>query len=584
MYPRHCSVVLACLLLFSLAAWAQTDATSPGPRDKSGGFDVTPPADSNTGLGTVQVPSQAADQEGKIHFRSQTILVQVPVVVTDTTGNHVHGLTKRDFRVFEGGKEQEVATLEEIVTTNKQLSMAPPIPGEFRNLTLPDRPPLPVTVIVLDTINTPLLDQANGRLELVKYLADNLNSNQFLALMMAGSYGVRIVQGLTNDPKKLMQVLEKSKGDLPAMFGLGPDIQANAFAGDIPDIPTSVGNPFAAAAAGAAHGETLTAQFQQQRAIEETLSAFLEIAWSLSGVPGRKSLIWATGGFPLQIGGNLSTLYQRAMQALDAAQISVYPVDVRGLVGIEGPAAVISSTVAKFEHQLGNRAALQQSLFDTFNELADMTGGKAFYNTNDLASSFRLAADDASSYYLATYYLNTRNNNSGWREIKVKVDKPGTEVRARAGFFVTRATMDPDLTRKSDLAYALRSPIDGTGLPLSVKWLGTSGNGAKKKTEFVIHLPPGSVSMEGGNGGNHLNLDYAAAAYVNDGKNGRAALTVDKTLTTSIPGAQLASLRSNGIDIKNALELGPGQYIVRVVIRDNLTGKIGSVTAPLTVN
>ena len=77
----------------------------------------------------------------------------------------------------------------------------------------------------------------------------------------------------------------------------------------------------------------------QENAIETTMNAFLGIAWSLSGVPGRKSLIWATGGFPFSMdspssvpGGYLSLLYERTMLALNEAQISVYPVDIRGLM------------------------------------------------------------------------------------------------------------------------------------------------------------------------------------------------------------------------------------------------------------
>ena len=58
------------------------------------------------------------------------------------------------------------------------------------------------------------------------------------------------------------------------------------------------------------------------------------------------------------------------------------------------------------------------------------------------ASNARLTM--RSSYYLASYYLDTHNNNSGWRQLKVKVDKNGMEVRAREGFFVTNATMNPD--------------------------------------------------------------------------------------------------------------------------------------------
>jgi VWFA-related protein len=586
------------LLLFSVLAWTQTGDISSPATPGAGDPSLVPLSDTNVSVRTAAVPTNTADQEGKIKFRTQTILIQVPIVVTDKSGNHVHSLTKDDFHVLENGKEQKIATLEEIVTTATKLPVAPPKPGEFTNLALTDQQPRPVTVIALDTINTPFLDQYTGRRALIRYLADNLDSGQILALMVMTSHGLKVVQGLTSDREQLVQLLKKASGEMAATQGTDPDVQANAAAGDIPEVPTNLDRPYVAAAAFIAYGDTISARFEQPRAIEETLNAFLEIAWSLSGVPGRKSLIWATGGFPFTIsspaavpGRDLSSLYERTMQALDAAQVSVYPVDIRGLVsnspmGNAEPAAgdTWDPHGAAISQQISNRTWFQQSTIDTLNQFADMTGGKAFYNTNDLASSLKRAADDASSYYLASYYLDTHSNNSGWRQLKVKVDKKDAEVRAREGFFVTNATMNPDVTRSSDLTYALSSPIDGTGVPLSLKWLGTSGEGANKKAEFLVHMPADDLTIESRNGQNHLNFDFAAIAYLTDGKAGKATKTVGKAVNTAVPDGQMASLRSSGIDMKNALELGPGNYVVRVVIRDNVTGKIGSVTAPLTVN
>jgi len=598
MSPRYFQLLAFCLLPFF--AWAQAgDISSPGRADPSLVQISPPPAESAP---NSRAAPSAITEEGKVQFRAQTILVQVPVVVTDKSGDHVHGLTRSDFHIFENGKEQKIATFEEIVATSKPLPVAPLPPGEFSNLALSDRQPRPVAVIALDTINTPLLDQANARRALIKYLAENLDSVQVLALMIITSHGVKVVHGLTDDPAQLVQLVKTASPDQPALLGLGPDTQANAVVGDIPNHPTAadLNRPFAAAAAALARGDTINAQSQQQRAIEQTLNAFLEIAWSLSGVPGRKSLIWATGGFPFAIssadqvpGGYLAPLYERAMQALDAAQISVYPVDVRGLVATDASAAVIAATAPEFARQVSNRTDFQRTEIQTFIEFADMTGGKAFYNTNDLASSFKSAAEDASSYYLAGYYLDTLDKKAGWRDLKIKVDKKDAEVRAREGFFVTNITMNPDLTRSYDLDFALSSPIDGTGVPLSVKWLGASGAGVKKNTEFLVHLPPGSVSVEGTKRQKRVNFDFVAAAYPNDPeaaahtsntKTETSPITISRTVTTSVSDTQLVSLLANGIDMKNTLQLASGEYLVRVVIRDNLTGKIGSVTATLTVN
>ncbi len=577
------------LLVFSISAWGQVRGVGGGAPRTSPAIGANPAT--NTSTGSSGVPLTNANDEGKIDFHTQTVLVQVPIVVTDKSGNHVRGLTKEDFQIQENGKDQKISNFEEIVSTNGKFPVVAAQPGEFTNLTLSEQQPRTVTVIALDTINTPFLDQANGRRELIKYLADSLDSGQVLALMIITSHGLKVVQGLTGDPTELIQVLKKAVGEASMTHREGVDAQAQAAAGDFSVVPqiTMGYNPTAAVDAFIEHGDAIHARFQQQNAIEDTMNAFLGIAWSLSGVPGRKSVIWATGGFPFALsspevipGGYLSALYERAMQALATAQVSVYPVDVRGLVNTTMASGRSSRPLSS--QQMSNRAWLQESRQDTLNEFAAMTGGKAYYNTNDLATSFKRAADDASSYYLASYYLDTHNDKAGWRSLKVKVNKKDTEVRARKGFFVTKATVNVDASRNSDLSYALNTPIEGTGLPVIVKWLGTSGDGEKKKAEFQLRLPPNSVTIESKGGESSLNFDIGVAAFFDGDKNNQAPITVARTVNSTVSEAQLASLRSGGVGIPNSIELAPGHYVVRIVVRDNVSGKIGSVTTPLTVN
>src|SRR5580658_2730118 len=200
MFPRGFAHAFACLLVFSVLTFGQTrgggGGHGPGTSTTSPTHTNSPtPGSSNSNI-PGSVPITTADNEGKIEFRTETILVQVPIVITDKSGNHIHGLTKEDFHVFENGKEQKVASFEEIVTTNTKLPVVAPKSGEFTNLALSDQQPRPVTVIALDTINTPFLDQYTGRRAVVKYLADNLDSGQILALMVMTSHGLKVVQGL----------------------------------------------------------------------------------------------------------------------------------------------------------------------------------------------------------------------------------------------------------------------------------------------------------------------------------------------------------------------------------------------------
>jgi VWFA-related protein len=540
---------------------------------------------------TSIVHPQSASDEPKVEFRTQSVLIQVPVVVTDKSGKHLHGLNKEDFTVLESGKPVKVAAFEELTADGAPIMQPAAVAGQFQNLSLAGPSPRNVVVIVLDTVNTPFLDQAYGRKELVKFLAHNVSTGQVLSLMLITSHGLKVVQGLTGDPTRLAAALKKASGEISQLETVSTEAQADAVTGDLPPTTFSPSaDPFAALDSFVEYGDAMEAQFRQANAIETTMNGFLGIAWSLSGVPGRKSLIWATGGFPFSMdspasvpGGYLSLLYERTMLALNEAEVSVYPVDIRGLMNnsiFADATRSISVTGLNASRQLSNRMWLQQSKFDTLNDFADMTGGKAFYNTNDLAGSFQRAADDGKSYYMLGYYLDTQNNKPGWRKLQVKLDRKDVEIRARTGFFVTNATMNPLLSRNTDMSNALHSPIEGTGVPVTVQWLGVAANGDKKKATFLAHMPAGSLTFDPA-GRDQLNFDFAALAYDKDGKEaGQAA----QNFTRPIPADQLASVRANGVGFRNSLELGPGTYTVRFVVRDNVTGKIGSVTAPLTVN
>src|SRR6202167_2337755 len=136
------------------------------------------------------------DQEKKLVLRSQTVLVQVPVVVSDKSGSHVGKLTRDDFKILEDGKQQRIAIFQEVNSGNARPVRTTNAPGTFSNITL-EQQPSSITVIALDTINTPFLDQTIGRKQLIKYLADNLESGRVFGLVVIGRKGLRGRRGLT---------------------------------------------------------------------------------------------------------------------------------------------------------------------------------------------------------------------------------------------------------------------------------------------------------------------------------------------------------------------------------------------------
>ena len=229
MCPRWLVAFVSSLLLVSLYGVAQQ-------LDPYGGS-ASAPGSGATGLplgASADIPqtSRRADEGEGLKFKSQATLVEVPVVVTDKSGVHIHQLTKADFKILEDGKQQRIASFEEITPATEPPDRSC---GCFRHIqqSPPGRTTSScVTVIALDTVNTPFLNQADGRGQLIKYLADHLDSTQVLGLVAIGSKGLKVLSGLTTDPAALIAALKKISGEVSTMEGFHVEAQAAAATGE----------------------------------------------------------------------------------------------------------------------------------------------------------------------------------------------------------------------------------------------------------------------------------------------------------------------------------------------------------------
>lgn len=528
---------------------------------------------------------------------SRTDFVLVPVVVEEGSGKHIAGLTKDNFEIIENGKPKTVATFEEIKTVAKRFERITTKQGIYTNALSSDAMPKRLTIYALDTVNTPFLDQAYARQELLKFLANRVSSEEPCALISIQGNGIRILHDFASDPAQLIAALKRASG-------LIPELRITTEGGQSGDALSDF-----------VSGDLGYAVLREKNAILATLESFQHVAEAFAGVPGRKSLIWATASFPFGLDPTTGTLlnprvfsqgqavsynvmdssgalpklpssteihagddlrplapvYERTIQMLNDANISLYPVDARGLVTFFPDA-----TTSRITGLQSFNEAIFESSRQTMVGFAEMTGGKAFYNRNDLDVAFAKATDDSDSYYMLGYYLD-KKAKPGWHKLQVK-SKQGGHVRARNGFFVSAESSAQD-TRRMDVKLALVSPLDYTGLPLYVRFAAAQPGGAKKKIDFQLTLPP-SASIVDESDHNHLSLEAVAIARTSDG---RAADQTSEHLEANLKPESMPSLHNDGLNYNSNLQLPPGQYKVRIVVRDNLSNRIGSVTAPLKV-
>lgn len=550
----------------------------------------------------------------KVSVRANMVLV--PVIVTDKQGNHVTGLKAEDFEIKEEGEVQQIVSFDEDNAEAAKVQLPDARPNSFTNELIAEHP-RKMVIIALDQINTPFSGGVYANRGMVEFLAKSFDANTLVALIALEPNGIRLIHTFTSDVSVLSKAVAKLKAAVSAHDTLtqntaGENSEADNEVAQLVALMNATDPGLATSAnATAAAMRSLSAQMQartdasrfSQNALT-TLECLQQISQYFGGVPGRKSLIWASASFPFSLGsspGELTrgTLYedwQRTFRMLDDANVAVYPVDVLGLV--PGPSAnslqSINSAAIKAggpEGGVGARTAqLNQVENGSFTDpsvgrhqtmrfLADTTGGQPFYNSNDLGDLFRRAADDAGQYYTLGYHPKD-TGKVGWRKLSVKVKRDGVKLRSRPGYFFKKSGGDEEPVRQAAEMMALQSDVAFTSVPIRGQWQQIEAEGNQRKVHFMLSVPAG-IAMIDGDHNNHISLDFRASVLSDSGQ---AAGTLGQRFETNLNAEGVAEIQSKGIDYTNILKLAPGQYRVHFVVRDNLRGSLGSVVASLKVD
>jgi VWFA-related protein len=403
--------------------------------------------------------TQQPPQSGVATLRAGIQLVVVDLVVTDKSQKPVHGLKASDFTLTEENVPQIVKHFEEhTALTAADATKFPALPkfppGVFTNYT-PEPVNGAVNLLLLDALNTPVTSQMYVRQQLLAYLNTAPPGARIAIFGLTNQ--LTILQGFTSDPGMLKAVASGKLGKNSPLLqdAVGGNGIQNTLADDLEDQgadPSTVAN--------LRQFDAQQQSFQLQLRVKYTLDAMNQLARYLSNIPGRKNLIWFSGSFPISVlpdtTGNLTDPFavvadyekefRDTVNLLARSQVAVYPIDARGLTnapifdastnrnytGSRGPARITQdlnkfSTDTNAEHS-------------TMSQMAEATGGHAFYNTNGLTQAVATAINDGSNFYTLTYTPANPARDGKFRKIKVQLARSGVNLAYRHGYYAD----DPD--------------------------------------------------------------------------------------------------------------------------------------------
>lgn len=586
--------------------------------------------------------------------------VVVDVVVTDAGNNPIAGLGPSDFSVSEDGKPQSILHFD---VHNSAASGAPSLrapalpPHTFMNLPA-DSENGPLTVFLYDLLNTPLGSQMSAHQQVVDFLKTNPARNRTAIFVLSDR--LHLLQGFTDNREALLAAVQNKGADSTSSRPLqgaesGVDATQNLSDGGV-DAMAAAAAPGKPASGGPdpsaiplspidmlARAEALEAAALLDQRVDATLEALDQIARFLSGVPGRKNLVWLSGSFPAGIapdpdqpfnGNDLVRAYSGKLEEtadlLNASQVAVYPVDVRGLMvnpmynassdrtykpGSGGSSHL--SPDAKAVQDYTQQHASDQGTMDLIGE---RTGGRAFYNTNGLDQAMQAALLDGSNYYSLEYAPTNANYDGSVRRIKVTIDRPGLRLAYRRTYFAD----DLESGRISATAAAETAPalssllgamqfgapsshelifaahVDAVGPPAPatreqmdglIPFLQAASHNDHKKfvppqtalelQRYVIRYAVLAKQLDlPANKGTVYQPDLTFAVLAFDG-DGVTLTGLQKTIQDAIPPSRIAEVERDGYRMLLVADVPVGASWLRIAVQDDRTGRIGSVEVKL---
>jgi VWFA-related protein len=520
-------------------------------------------------------------------FRAAAHLIVQAVTVRDRHGQPVSGLTARDFVVTENGQPQPLAFVEyealEAASAPASTSRitgggaAPPpaaagpppaavapavdpraavsVPGDrrFRGRRL--------IVLYLDLVGMTFFDQGRALSSVQNYIAHRMTPAEMVAIFTFGGRRVDVKQEFTDDRAALGDAVRKIEMEVAdAQAGRGFQFDPGGAFGE--DDGTF----------------SLFTMDRQLAALQTAVS-------DLAALPEVKTLVYFGGGLRAAGGENMSQL-RATVNAAVRANVTLNPIDTRGLQALPpmgdatrpsaGGIGMFSGTIAQAGLLRGERER------DLLHALAKDTGGRATFDTNDLAGGIADAASAVTGYYLLGYYSTNTIADGRYRRVNVSLTSTlSASLSYRAGYFGAKDfSRFSAFDRERQLAEALKLEDPITDIPMAIEVNYFQISRAEYFVPVSLRMPGNELARPRPKGSSRAVIDVIGEIKDEHGVTIRNAR--DK-LEFSLDPAQAAAVAARPIQYETGFTLLPGNYVLKILARDTTTGRIGTFLRAFSV-
>ncbi len=521
-----------------------------------------------------QTPPAAAQQAnagaGDVKFSTSAHLVIEDVTVKDKNGKVIEGLKAEDFTVTEDGKPQTISFCnfqnlpdvpadmpttqllrrESDVAAVTSTQIQPEAPGDLR---YKDRR---LMAIYLDMSAMPQADQLRALDAAQKFVKSQMAGPDLVAIMEYTGGAVKVKQDFTDDREKLLTVI----GTLIAGEGQGFD-----------EDPADASSADTGAAFGQDDGEFNIFNTDRQLAALQTAIGMLK------SLNEKKALVYFASG--LRLNGIDNQAQLRAMtNAAIRANVSIFSVDARGLMasaplgdatkGSPGGTAMYSGASA-----LAGASNFSRSQ-DTLYSIAADTGGKALLDSNDLGRGIVDAQKALGSYYVIGYYTTNTNPDGKFRKVEVALKEIQGKLDYRHGYYADKVFgkfTASDKERQLEDALMMGDPVTDLTIQMEINYFQL--NHAEYYVPLVVKIPGSELALARRGGAEHTVIEFIGEIKDDFGT---TIQNIRDHVDIKLTGETVAELAKKPIGYDAGYTLLPGSYSIKLLARDDETGRIGT--------
>ncbi|HTX35020.1 MAG TPA: VWA domain-containing protein [Bryobacteraceae bacterium] len=518
----------------------------------------------------AEVPLQAGTG---VKFSTTSNLVVVDVTVKDPkTGQTIDNLTEKDFAVWEDGKPQKVAVFE-----HEKLAMEaeppPPPPTLDSQLELPEDPKKMITtegpgkvqyhdkrllVLFYDFSNMAVPDELRAQDATLKFIDSQMTESDLMAILLFTTT-VQVKSDFTADRAQLKSVIE----NLP--IGDQTDLADVADTGDSNEEDT--GAAFVA-------DETEFNIFNTDR----KLAAIEDAVHKLALLPEKKVLVYVTGGIS-KTGVDNQAQLEASINAAVKSNVAIYPIDARGLMadppgGAASKGASRGSGIFNGSQYNAQRASINDSQ-ETLATLAADTGGKVFLDSNDLSLGIVQAQQQFRSYYILGYYTTNTALDGKYRKITVKLKSDiAAKLDFRQGYYANKVWGKfTGADKEMALQQALSAADPATDLPLALEVDYFRISPTAYYVPVSVKIPGSLIALAAKGAGGETEFDFVG--NVMDERKAVVS-TFRDYIKVKLDAGDKERLATRNFHYDAGCTLEPGRYRIRMLVRENQSGKMGT--------